>query len=131
MEKLWKYEYLVLIEDAYKAAKDKTEKCAVESIGFIKDEFWDQKIQYVKQWLFWKWALLVKKRNRKFAEAIQEFCEEKWFYCDYSDYHKALYCWLARGIHEHDKLVCFYWEFCSIMNEYLEPMILTSRIDYD
>ena len=68
--------YKQLIELAIKVAKVASNDINPEPIWEVRDAFNWKLIEKVKCWLFGKWAIVIKKRNRKFAKAIEEYCKD-------------------------------------------------------
>lgn len=122
-----------IIENAYTLAYNGAKNhWIVEPIGTIVTEYGDKKVyENVSCWLFWKWAILVKKRNRKFASAMVEFCNENNIYCSYSDYHKALYIGIAKWFFEYEKMSTFFGVFINEIRKNIDNVEIDSWLDYD
>lgn len=99
-------DYKLIIEMAVQQWKKRMAEVNPEPIWVVTDWNWKEYTP-IKHWLFWHWALLVKRQNRNFAKAMLEYCKENWHYCSYSDYHRAYYVWLTNS-HEYERLETFY-----------------------
>lgn len=99
-------DYKLIITMAVEQWKKRMAEVNPVPIGVVTDWYWKEYAP-ISHWLFWHWALLVKKQNRKFAKAMLEYCEENKMYCSYSDYHQAYYVWLTKS-HEYERLQAFY-----------------------
>lgn len=122
--------YYLLIQDAHVKSFEASRLINTEPIWLIWEEYVKEpKTYYVSQWLFWRWALLMKKKNRKFAEAMIKFCEDIKSYCSYSDYHKAYYIWLCKS-REYERMCEYFKVFCNILRDnWIDTIDYT--IDYD
>lgn len=117
--------YKELITNAYEEATLASKNVQPEPIWIIRDENSWKMYETVTCWLFGKWAIIIKKRNRKFAQAIQDYCKDHNIYCSYSDYHKWLYCRLCKS-HEYERMQEFYYTFV----DYLIKQWLKSELFY-
>ena len=100
-------DYKLIITMAVKQWEKRMAEVNPVPIWIVKDDISWKEYAPIKHWLFWHWALLVKRQNRNFAKAIIEYCKENKMYCSYSDYHKAYYVWLTKS-YEYEKLQAFY-----------------------
>ena len=99
-------DYREILKVAVEQWNRKMQEVNPTPIGVVVDGNWKEYAP-IKHWLFWHWALLVKRQNRKFAQAVILYCMDNKMYCEYSDYHKAYYVWLTNS-HEYERLQEFY-----------------------
>lgn len=97
--------YYSIIEQAVIEAKELADWITPHPIGTLVDLKWKE--THETGWLCWVWSLLVKKRNRKFAKAIVDYCIKHDHFCEYSDYHKAYYVSICHYM-EYERLNIFY-----------------------
>lgn len=98
--------YKEIIEWAIRHATKESNLINVEPIWTVIDSNWKQ-YEPISRWLYWKWAILIKRRNRKFIKAIEEYCKENRIFCEYSEYHKAMYIWFCKS-DEYERKLSFY-----------------------
>lgn len=121
--------YIELIQDGVLRAQNAIRDIEVEKIWLIEDLNWN--VYDVDVWMFWWGWFLLKKRNRKLAEAMRVYCEDNGKHIRYSDYHKALYVWLYR-CREYDKIRAFYSNFINYLIEnWVDDSLISYTVDYD
>lgn len=122
--------YKEIIEWAVRYAAKESNSINVEPIWTVVDSNWKQ-YEPISHWLFWKWAILIKKQNRKFAKALQEYCDDNNIFCSYSDYHRALFVWACKS-YEYERMQIFYNEMrYYLIWCWIDSKLITISVELD